>query len=63
MDKTFNTCIEMGIVPLPLDWKFVVKDIALDKSYPLNNQSYPLFFYSHSPFLMANLGGGSFKYL
>ena len=62
MDQTFNNCIELGIVPLPLGsnwlwWILHKRRVYLETSIP-----YPLPFYSHSPFFMANPGVDSFKY-
>ena len=46
MDKTFNTCFELGIVPLLLGWNWLYLDFALDKSYRWNSQFLSCTFYT-----------------
>ena len=50
MDKTFNTCIELGIVPLPLGLNWLWWILHWTRVIFETTNPYPLPFYSHSPF-------------
>ena len=62
MDKAFNTCIELGIVPFPLGFNWLWWILHWTRVILETINPYPLPFYSHSPFKMAIQGGGSIKY-
>ena len=50
MDKTFNTCIELGIVPLPLGWNWLWWILHWTRVIFEATNPYPLPFFSHPPF-------------